>query len=232
MFICPVRSRPHLLKELLISWNLHSAYPLAVLIGHDDPALDGYLDTISLYNREATNDVEVFPIIYPRTSRGTCSALNYFFRMQPNLGYYGFIGEDCVLQTPNLPLVPLANYFAIAWPNDGFAEANLCTHPVIGGELVRAVGYLALPTLYHSFFDNVWHTIGLNLQVLHYCPAVEYDHNHPIVKHRKKDSVNLIADSYVVADEDSFRTWAYADHTPKKPSAYPQENLGQLMARL
>lgn len=206
MFICPVLGRPHLADNLLSSWRALSVYPLTLLTYADDPERDAY--HALLHQHQALDGGHLLNAIdIPRATRGTCSALNYYFRLNPDRGYYGFIGEDCVLKTPNLPLVPMSCYFAISWPDDGMRGPTLCTHPVLGGELVRDVGYLALPTLFHSFFDNVWHCIGQALDILHYEPSVEYQHNHPLTTGRSTDHVSEIVQRTFEADEAAFQKW-------------------------
>lgn len=213
MFFCPVLGRPHKAEQLLLSWLAHSSYPITLLSYSDDYANDDYHELVRLAQADTMrlhrpNLISIMDL--PRADRGTCDALNFAFRASPNLGYYGFIGEDVTLTNSNLPLVPQANYFGIAYPSDNIQNENLCTHPVIGGELVRSVGWLANPKLFHNFFDTSWMKIGQELSLLFYCPTVTYHHDHPLVG-ATNDDVYRTGQSHYHADEVAYQSWITSD---------------------
>lgn len=53
-----------------------------------------------------------------------------------------------------------------------------CNFPVIGGELVRAVGWLMVDQIKHFCTDSIWQFIALKLGVNRYCPTVCLEHMH------------------------------------------------------
>jgi hypothetical protein len=54
-----------------------------------------------------------------------------------------------------------------------------CPHFALGGNLVRSVGWLALPGLDRLWIDTVWATIAKARGVLRYRPDVVLRHHHP-----------------------------------------------------
>jgi hypothetical protein len=110
----------------------------------------------------------------------TAEAWQAFYESDTERDYYGFIADDIVIRSDNAigELVEEATNLYIAYPNDCLQRHRLCTHPCIGGDLVRAIGYLAPPGIRHHHMDNVWHTIGLNTGLLRYRPDVLFDHVH------------------------------------------------------
>lgn len=68
---------------------------------------------------------------------------------------------------------------AIAYPDDGYHGRDMCTHWFIGGNLVRAAGFLAHPWFKHNCTDSVWYDVGEEFDLLHYVPETRFRHEHP-----------------------------------------------------
>jgi hypothetical protein len=52
------------------------------------------------------------------------------------------------------------------------------TTSVIDGEIIRAVGWLQMPTLTHLYGDNVWGHIGHSLNILKFFKDIVIEHEH------------------------------------------------------
>lgn len=112
-------------------------------------------------------------------STGTVvEAINKAFNKNPDYDFYHISNDDVWYQTP-LWDMKLAKDGKITYGDDGLQSANLCTFPMIDGRIVRALGWLVLPSLHGSGFcgDNVWKFIGDNLKILEYHPEVLLKHN-------------------------------------------------------
>jgi hypothetical protein len=146
--------------------------PLFVRVWENDPKREEY-------ENQAWPEGWTF---YTSPVEWTAPALQEFFEMDKERDYYGFIGDDVVLESPEAieELVKEAGSWYIAYPNDKIQRHRLATHFCLGGELVREVGYLAPPGLKHHYMDQIWHTIGLNTGLLRYRPDVIFNHKHMI----------------------------------------------------
>jgi len=71
---------------------------------------------------------------------------NKAFQDNPDFDYYHMSNDDCVYKTHDWDL-KLARKGKITYGNDLFQSENLCTFPMIDGDIVRALGWLQMPTL-------------------------------------------------------------------------------------
>ena len=76
----------------------------------------------------------------------------------------------------------------IVYGDDGINGMNLPTHPFIGGDLVRKVGYIAPPDVNHWYVDNFWKELGMAMDCLDYMPGIKTNHHHFINGKAKEDS--------------------------------------------
>jgi len=134
---------------------------------------------------------------------------NGFFRAYPNAPFYGFIGDD-VVPSPadwNSQLEEAAGGHFIAYPRDSIHEDRLCPHFCIGGDLVREVGALALPGLWHSYIDTVWYNLGEVAELLRYVPSVQFKHYHPLDKSARMDVVYRRGQETHAQDKRTYEFW-------------------------
>lgn len=111
---------------------------------------------------------------------GLCGALQKSFREFPSEGCYSVLADDEFVHTPGFDkrIMEAAGRWGIAHGNDGWRTDQgwyhtLATH---GGDLVRAVGWWALPGLWHAYFDNAWQEIGRDFGLRRYCRDVKTTH--------------------------------------------------------
>lgn len=93
--------------------------------------------------------------------------------------WWGFIADDVVPETIgwDLALTAVAGSDGMAVPAGGH-EAQGTPHFVLGGDLVRQTGWLALPGLDRLYIDTVWADIARARNVLRYVPGVVLSHRH------------------------------------------------------
>jgi len=134
---------------------------------------------------------------------------NHFFRAYPTASFYGFIGDD-VVPSPkgwNIQLEQAAEKHFIAFPHDSIHGDKLCPHFCLGGDLVRAVGSLALPGLLHSYIDTIWHNIGDVVGLLRYVPEVKFKHLHPLDNSAEMDVVYQRGQETHAQDLQIYQFW-------------------------
>lgn len=165
MFILPSRGRPSNIVRLMEAFDKTGATtPVWLRLDDDDPQPE--------YKRKGWI-VE----IGPRLPLSEIYAEAY--RKYPDLPWYGFIADDVVPLTKDWDrkLIETAGRDGMAVPSGGESNGG-CPHFVLGGELVRSIGWLALPGLDRLYIDTAWKHIAERLGVLRYCPEVVLEHRH------------------------------------------------------
>lgn len=127
--------------------------------------MDSYLVTRSKYNN----------IIINYDNNSITKIFNKIFEENPDYDFYFMANDDIIFNTPLWDL-ELANKNCISFGNDNIQNHNLCTFPMIDGNIVRALGWLQMPTLEKYCGDTVWSVIGNSCGNLRHCPQVSIDH--------------------------------------------------------
>lgn len=199
MWILSSLGRPDRIRKVVdcYLWGQHSQVVLALWGG--DPRLREYLhsDWPECWRVE---------IVKPR---GNGATYNEILRRYPNEPQYGFLADDAVLDVQGMlrGLEDAAGAWNVAYPNDGIQGERLCTMPCIGGNLVRAAGYLAPPHLQHWAIDNVWQEVGRATGGLRYHPEFSYTHMHPLVGRAPWDKTYLEAQNSSFGWQDILRSF-------------------------
>jgi len=166
MFILPSRSRPHNLARLYKACQETGlSSTVWVRLDFDDPLLGAY----------TAPGWEI--IVGPRMPLSRL--YNDFYAAFPNLPWYGFIADDVVPETPlwDQSLIDIAGRDGMAVP-EGSQDPGGTPHFVLGGDLVRDMGWLCLPGLDRIFIDTVWADVARSRGVLRHAPGVMLRHHH------------------------------------------------------
>ena len=170
MWILPSRSRPHNLLRLIEAWAKTGATtPVLLCIDFDDPILDQY-KTIDIPSGWSVSV----------GLRGPLSDIyNNAYARHPNEQWYGFIADDVVPITDgwDINLIDTAGSDGMAVPAGGETTGG-CPHFVLGGDLVRSMGWLSLPRLYRIYIDTVWADIAKSRGVYREIQDVRLEHHH------------------------------------------------------
>jgi hypothetical protein len=142
---------------------------------------------------------------------GALGALNHVFKLHPDEPFYGFIADDEFVQTADWhrTLTQAAGAWRVSHGND-CRQSGLRIHGYvcIGGELARAVGYLAIPGCWHWFgFDNMWELIAKQLGLQHFCYDVKVVHHHPYFGNGTMDECYRLGESRNRQDQLVFEAW-------------------------
>lgn len=171
MWILPSRGRPKNLLRFFQHWELtESTTPGVVVLDRNDPALDGYREVVL---PSAWSLIVIEPI-------GLGATFNYVFNHWPHNPWYGMLADDVIPRTQGWDkiLVEAAGNDGISYADDGINADRQVTHCVLGGDLVRSLGWICLPGLQRIYIDNVITEIGQDRGVLRYCGDVSLEHMH------------------------------------------------------
>ena len=168
MIVCvPSRRRPERLWSFIRSaMTTDAKCKFYIRLDDDDPTLPAYKERMDGLN------------IGPRVS--VAEAMQECLRFHPDEECYALIGDDTVLRTRHWDqiLSKAAGRWGIAYPDDGLKGESQATHPFIGGDFLRAIGFWALPGLTHLYTDTVWDFLGRKYDNLVYRPEVLIEHMH------------------------------------------------------
>ena len=199
----PSRGRPKSMARFLEAYHdTEARCPVYVGLDRDDPTLGDYLRLVYPANWHV--------VIGDRSPAKPCNAIHEdVFRQFKDASCYGLIGDDVVPRTKRWDeeLAHAAGLHQLAYGDDGFQGEALATHPCVGGELVRAIGWLVLPCVRHAFADTALHTIARNAQRLVYLPEVKTEHLHPLAGKAPMDATYQF-DRGFKDDQAAAREWA------------------------
>jgi hypothetical protein len=163
-------------------------------------------------------------LIQRHENLGIGSVMNALFKRFPAASHYGWLADDTLPRTPRFDqlLVTAAGGYGLAYAHDGGYRAIPDNHNVLvgyeltaglvwAGELLRAVGWWALPGLRQGYVDVVWCDIISRLGLARWTPWVTVEHMQWRVGKRQKDWWDGQADSatspIVMADAVVYEQW-------------------------
>ncbi len=151
MYILTSMGRPERIRAVVHSYDW-GAEPVMLTLYEKDPRLDEYL----AQEWPDTWHTEIVPM------RGNGPTYNEMLRRYPNERCYGFLADDAVLDVQGMLriLAESAGQWNVAYANDKHHGETIPTMPCLGGELVRAIGYLSPECLVHWGIDCAWYEIG------------------------------------------------------------------------
>lgn len=201
MWILTSLGRPERIRELVnsYSWGDHSRVYLTLY--EKDKRLQEYLSQ----SWPAGWQVEIIAV------PGNGPTYNEMLRRYPHEPQYGFLADDQILETPRMlfAMELAAGAWNVAYANDKHHGPAIPTMPCIGGELVRAVGYLSPPNLTHWGIDCVWGEIGRKLGALRYFENLTYEHRNPVWGTADDDRTYQVARLRSMGYQDIFRAWQH-----------------------
>lgn len=207
VWFCPTFERPKRLQELAEAWEKTAqGEPLFVRVWNQDKFKKEY-----------------FSMDWPRTwtlyespAQWCGEALQEFFRLHPDEQQYGFIGDDVIPCTDNWPeiLSVAAGDWYLAYPNDTIQRHGLATHFLLGGELLRTLGWWVPEGFKHHYLDQVLQNIAVNAGLARFCPEVTFYHKHQLKGRAENDHVYRKAD--VIFNEGMERWDEYVENELKQ----------------
>lgn len=202
MWVLPTRSRPANCQRFIQAWNETGAStPVYLRIDSCDPLLEQI--TALSWPKEFN------VVIGPR--QGMKAALQEMFLNYPNEPWYGFLADDLLPKTSgwDLRVIEVAGTKNISYPNDlgKKGKRDLPTHPCVGGELIRAIGWFGFPATYHFYLDTIFRYIGQNLNNIHRLEDVIVEHMHFGRGKSQLDEIYQQSQSKMKSDSDAYNAW-------------------------
>lgn len=200
MWVLPTLDRPAFLKETL--WH-------CINTGISTPGIV----VVNGSAREMYADIELPPnwqIIFLPRNLGLCGALNWAFEQYPDEPWYGLIGDDMVPKTPGWDTKMLAALMptGMVSSNDNWqAENGRLTVYMVGGDLLRALGYWMPPGLWHCYSDDFWEAIGNDFKNWTFLKEVLVETVSPHKGDIAQDNTGVIAYSRMSKDKRVFDDW-------------------------
>jgi len=98
---------------------------------------------------------------------------------------------------------------AIVWGDDGLQGPNLPTAFFVTSNIVRHLGWMALPSCEHLYIDNAWKVLADRSGRGHYLPDVKIIHYHPAAGKAPNDATYALGNSNerYSADQAAFADW-------------------------
>ena len=140
---------------------------------------------------------------------GNGPTYNEILQRYPHERCYGFLADDAILNVQGMLrlLEHAAGDWNIAYANDQHWGEKLPTMPCLGGDLVRAVGYLAPQYLMHWAIDTAWGELGKKLGNLVYREDLTYTHLNPVWGTAPDDQTYLAGRARSFGWQDILRAW-------------------------
>ena len=200
MWLLTSLSRPDRIRDLVASYAWGSGESRVMLVlWAGDKRMKEYLAQTWPANW-TTEIVDV---------RGNGPTYNEMLSRYPDEPQYGFLADDAVLDIQGMlsELEREAGRWNVAYANDKFHGESIPTMPCLGGDLVRAVGYLSPPSIIHQAIDCAWHEIGAPLGALRYRADLTYTHKHPLFGTAKFDATYRDSQYASINYQQIFRAW-------------------------
>lgn len=220
--VIPSRGRPDAAAACIASiQQTAQLVDTSVLLAVDanDPQADDYRTVVWALPFHALVSLVVLPVEETgNLTRATNTAAMRVAEDDPT-AIIGVLNDDMRARTPGWDRV-IADTLqtpGIAYGDDGFQHERLVTSPFISAEIVRSLGWYALPVLEHQFIDNVWHDLGTLAGCLTYLPSLSFEHLHPFAGKGEWDATYERGNAQPVIDRDREayqlwqRTWMAAD---------------------
>jgi hypothetical protein len=204
MWIFATRSRPENCQRFIEAWSeTKASTPVYVRIDDCDSKLD------EIINLKWPTEFNI--VIGPR--EGLREAMQELFLKNPNEPWYGLLADDLVPRTLKWDekLIAVAGNKNISYPNDLGGKPRLPTHPVVGGDLIRELGWFGFPVVNHLFVDSIYQYIGNQLNNLHRLDDVIVEHVHPFWKKTESDNIYLENRKRSANDREQFLQWIERD---------------------
>jgi len=186
--VVPSRERPAAARGLAMAFT-HTCELRTVLIfavGEDDPTLPDYQLIPLETNGPVLVEVRVVPAVdRPSTMNFALNHVANALVESPGGPFViGFMGDDHQPRTCGWDrryvetLRELGT--GLVYGDDQLQGARLPTQVAMTADIVRGLGYMAPPDLWHMYVDNFWRDLGLHAGCIRYLPDVVIEHMHPI----------------------------------------------------
>lgn len=208
--LCPSRGRPEKAAELRDSFvaSRTGDSRLLFVVDSDDVMAP-------IYERLGLDVIRS----EPTPGGGMTGALNQGVRSSLEVGdqkVMGFVGDDHRFLTAGWDVLFTHHLESVgggfAYGHDRYWQnGEIPTQIFISTPIVRALGWMALPTCQHLYLDNAWRDLAEAVDALHWFPNVVIEHMHPSVGKSEWDALYRSNNSSERYTQDSIAYAAWHD---------------------
>ena len=217
--IVPSRGRPKAAREMAQSFAATCVADTELLfaVDRDDPFLDDYV----LENASPAGSAlgawfahsDVAAVDSHSMGEALALAVPLVLEESPAPFAIGFAGDDHRPRTVGWDKAYLDALrelgTGIVYGNDLLQGERIPTQMAMTSDIVRALGYMAPPSLVHLYFDNFWKVLGNGADCLRYLPDVVVEHMHPVAGKAEWDEGYKRVNSNAMYEHDkaAFDDW-------------------------
>lgn len=203
LIVLPSKGRPGKIKDFYNTWRetTEGYSEVMTCLDSDDPALNQYRKY-----KDILYDIGC--------GRSMCGTSNRVFYKYPNYKYYFMVSDDHRVRTKYwesrfMKKIEKNGGIGVAYGNDLMYGEKLATAAFVSGQIFRALGYLALPGLYHMWIDKFYLELGRGLNKLFYFPDIFIEHMHFSIGKSPSDNWYLRVNNKEVFEHDMrvFLKW-------------------------
>lgn len=207
--IVPSRGRPDAalqLTETVVDTRQVSTTRVVFAVDHDDPFLSTYRDVASVHP-----DVSSVEAVRGGWMVAALNEAATIVTSDPAVTAVGFMGDDHRPRTAGWDAAYLSALdqlsAGIVYGNDLLQYDFVPTQCAMTADIIRALGWMAHPTLKHMYVDTLWRDMGRAAGRLTYLPDVVVEHLHYLNNKSVEDDGyrRVNAPSVYQADELAFR---------------------------
>ena len=216
--LCPTRGRPARAAETLESFRKTAVRldtRLVFIVDRNDPTLTEYKKLGEQWARRFGVDADtpyVVTLADDETGdlvRATNAKIDRFW---DHCDIFGHVGDDHLFRTSGWDAKveeALRDDPGVAYGDDGIHGEAIPSACFVSASVVKALGWLALPTCHHLYIDNAWRTLGKRLGSCHYLPQVSIEHMHPLVGKAPQDEGYVVNNAPAMYDHDrrAYEAW-------------------------
>lgn len=203
LIVLSSKARPRKIEGFYKTWRQTTSGLSEVItcIDDDDETLDQYI---------RHKDI-LFNI---GKGRYMCDSINRVFKKYPKYKYYFIVSDDHRIRTKKweemfIKKIEENGGKGVCYGNDLMYGEKLSTAAFVSGNIFRALGFIALPGLYHMWVDKSWMELGKQLNKLYYFSNIIIEHMHYKVGKSEADESYLRVNNKKIHDHDKnvFESW-------------------------
>lgn len=209
LILCPVRGRAGNDIRLLETWSKKTEGLSEVLFVCDDDD-----ETPRNYECKVTIPRKNVPL-----------KTNTAIELYPDYRFYMFVGDDVVFtqQWESQFISSCKHPASMVWAYDGAQYQHLPCHPMLSGNLVKALGWFFYPKLQHLYVDNVLldivrylgYELGVGDQLWTWERDILIEHLHADFNKAPNDELYQSVDGLWAKDKHTYhQTWLKNDLWP------------------
>jgi hypothetical protein len=136
-------------------------------------------------------------------------AMNAAVKKFPEYKFYAHINDDHHFRTKEWEdkFIEVLKDGGFAYGNDLLHGGRLSSSIIISGDIVRKLGYMAVPELDHLYVDNCWMDLGRGINKLFYLEDVVVEHMHPGARKAEMDAQYKRVNTNYEKFNEIYRNW-------------------------